>query len=340
MPSRPDMNARNSSGKQVSLLNDDSASFEDRRPVFRNPQYSTQTSMVRSNSNTSGLSAASSPRTPGLLRSDSYDSQTTNDPVSPITPVFMTDYGRQSSYTNAAFFKGGAPQYEQQERAYEYPYPSNSQYSMPVRPLLADSRTSSYAESQYEEDPYPNQATPDRGSKRYPCRFRDSQLCEKTFTTSGHASRHSKIHTAERSVHCTFQGCQKRFTRADNMKQHLETHYKTKGSSQKSSKSLTAAAGIKKPLSSGRLSRPPSRNVGQADCPSYDPAPYAAGSTADRYSIAGHATHPATASPIAQYGALDMNNVHSALMSRPMAARTGSSSAGLDVLANIAALQN
>lgn len=334
------MSARNSSGKQVSLLNEDLTPLQDSRPVFRSPQYSTYTSMVRSNSNTSGLSTASSPRTPGLLRSDSYDSQTTNDPVSPITPIFMTEYGRQSSYTSAGFSKGGAPQYEHQERTYEYPYPSNPQYSVPVRPHFADSRNSSYAESQYEEDPYSNQGATERGSKRYPCRFRDSHHCEKTFTTSGHASRHSKIHTAEKAVHCTFQGCQKKFTRADNMKQHLDTHYKSKGSSQKSSsKTLTASAGIKKPLSSGRLSRPPSRNIGQADYTPYEPALYA-GSTADRYSTAGHATHSATASPIAPYGALNMNGMHSALMSRPMAARTDSSSGGLDVLANIAALQN
>ena len=68
----------------------------------------------------------------------------------------------------------------------------------------------------------------ERPAKRYPCRFRDSHGCEKTFTTSGHASRHSKIHTAEKAVQCTFAGCQKKFTRADNMKQHLETHYKDK----------------------------------------------------------------------------------------------------------------
>jgi hypothetical protein len=345
MASRPNMHARDSSGKQVSLLNDESAPLQSSRPVFRNPECATHTSMVRSHSNSSGISTASSPRTPGLLRSDSYDSQTTNDPVSPITPVFLTDYERQQSYTSAGFFKGTAPQYQQQERvAYEYPYPANQHYSMSMRPQFADSRTSSYAEPQtYDEDPYGNHNASERGTKRYSCRFRDSHHCEKTFTTSGHASRHSKIHTAEKAVHCTYQNCQKKFTRADNMKQHLETHFKhndKRSSSQKaSSKSaLTTPAGIKK-LSTGRLSRPPSRNLNQADYSPYDPALYA-GSTADRYSMVSHATHSAAASPTVTYGALDMNGVHTALVSRPMAARTESLSGGLDVLANIAALQN
>lgn len=62
--------------------------------------------------------------------------------------------------------------------------------------------------------------------RRYPCKFRD--ICEKTFTTSGHASRHAKIHGGEKTIECSYEGCTKRFTRADNMKQHLETHKKDK----------------------------------------------------------------------------------------------------------------
>lgn len=62
--------------------------------------------------------------------------------------------------------------------------------------------------------------------KRYPCKFRD--ICDKTFTTSGHASRHAKIHGGEKTIECSYEGCTKRFTRADNMKQHLETHKKDK----------------------------------------------------------------------------------------------------------------
>ncbi|KAL5344769.1 transcriptional repressor [Pseudogymnoascus australis] len=64
------------------------------------------------------------------------------------------------------------------------------------------------------------------GSKRYHCRYASATGCEKTFTTSGHASRHSKIHTHEKGIQCAFANCPKEFTRTDNMKQHLETHFK------------------------------------------------------------------------------------------------------------------
>lgn len=64
--------------------------------------------------------------------------------------------------------------------------------------------------------------------KRYPCKV---PTCERTFTTSGHASRHYKIHEGQKPIECTFEGCSKRFTRQDNMKQHLETHRKKSRSS-------------------------------------------------------------------------------------------------------------
>lgn len=61
--------------------------------------------------------------------------------------------------------------------------------------------------------------------KRYPCK---EPTCDKSFTTSGHASRHAKIHEGSKPIPCTFEGCPKRFTRQDNMKQHLETHRREK----------------------------------------------------------------------------------------------------------------
>lgn len=61
--------------------------------------------------------------------------------------------------------------------------------------------------------------------KRYPCK---DPNCDRTFTTSGHASRHAKIHEGLKPIPCTHPGCPKRFTRQDNMKQHLETHRKDK----------------------------------------------------------------------------------------------------------------
>ncbi|KAJ5860457.1 Zinc finger C2H2 [Penicillium soppii] len=57
---------------------------------------------------------------------------------------------------------------------------------------------------------------------KYPCPYAASHGCTATFTTSGHAARHGKKHTGEKSVHCPI--CNKAFTRKDNMKQHIRTH--------------------------------------------------------------------------------------------------------------------
>lgn len=70
-----------------------------------------------------------------------------------------------------------------------------------------------------------------RPRKRYPCRCRDSHGCERTFTTSSHATRHSRIHTGDKNIQCTYPGCEKEFTRPDNMKQHVAIHYKDSGHS-------------------------------------------------------------------------------------------------------------
>ncbi|GAO18174.1 hypothetical protein UVI_02037120 [Ustilaginoidea virens] len=109
----------------------------------------------------------------------------------------------------------------------------------PKRPAYVDSSRS----TSYDDDitPATSAAASERPGKRYPCRYRDTHGCEKTFTTSGHASRHSKIHTAEKAVQCTYLGCQKKFTRADNMKQHLETHYKDKSRSSATQRAQKAA---------------------------------------------------------------------------------------------------
>lgn len=86
-------------------------------------------------------------------------------------------------------------------------------------------------------------------ARRYPCRFRTSHGCQKTFTTSGHASRHSKVHTAEKPVQCTFVGYRKTFARTDNMKQHLKTHFKYN----------TRSPQLRlQPINFGKPTRPPS----------------------------------------------------------------------------------
>ncbi|KAK3694680.1 hypothetical protein B0T22DRAFT_78502 [Podospora appendiculata] len=207
------MHARDASGRQVSLLNEDAAS----RPHYQLPYSAAPTNFPYHAS--FARSDSSSPNTPELLRSDSYDSQMSSEPLSPVTPGY--DYGRV--YATAATINDPRYAYE------DYPIdPSAQSITGSKRPrAYSDSRSASY-EDEGVSPPG------ERSGKRYPCRYRDSHGCEKTFTTSGHASRHSKIHTAEKAVPCTFAGCTKKFTRADNMKQHLETHYKDKSRSSSS----------------------------------------------------------------------------------------------------------
>jgi hypothetical protein len=213
-------------GRRVSILNDPvGESFPprprqpSRQPTCAAPHYSPPPP------NPYGTRVSSTPATPELFRSNSYDSQMYTEPVSPLTPLY--------------------------EPAYPYGYKSTDDFP----PSYAGSkrRASAYSDGRsatYEDDyEFPTANTPagttkpasERPGKRFPCRYRETHGCEKTFTTSGHASRHSKIHTAEKAVPCTFEGCTKKFTRADNMKQHLETHFKDKPRSHASRPSISAS---------------------------------------------------------------------------------------------------
>ncbi|KAK4071212.1 uncharacterized protein Triagg1_6243 [Trichoderma aggressivum f. europaeum] len=216
------MHARNAAGRRVSLLNEDD---------FNNT-VDTSTYYHSMHPQPPSRSDSSSPNTPALLRSDSFDSQL-SDAVSPLTPPVDYSYGimRAPHYVLGHEYAEGPPA---KRTAYGACSPSASG----------------------EEDSSAASCVPERPVKRYPCRYREIHGCEKTFTTSGHASRHSKIHTAEKAVHCQFPGCHKKFTRADNMKQHLETHFKDKSRSssgtQRSSKTSLAANARRSSTSSSR----------------------------------------------------------------------------------------
>ncbi|CAG9939313.1 unnamed protein product [Clonostachys rosea f. rosea IK726] len=286
------MHARDAAGRQVSLLNDDSNGIS--RPMSHRPLSYQSTSSIYSHPSPSSRSSSSSPHIPELLRSDSYDSQASTDPISPMTPSVDYAFPRTSIY------------HGNQEYAMEAP--------LPKRPVYADSsRAPSFA-----DDDVPPVTPTERPGKRYPCRYRDSHGCEKTFTTSGHASRHSKIHTAEKAVQCTFPGCQKKFTRADNMKQHLETHYKDKSRSPSSQRAHKAA--IVEARRSSAASR--SRSATLRD------------STAQWET----AQYPLPTTPIASPSSKwDMRELNLPLLGRPSTSRTPSS--GLDALAMAVACQ-
>ena len=275
------MQARDSSGRQVSLLNDEIYSHAQRLTYRTISQYRSSR----------GSSAA--PNTPELLRSDSYDSQASNDAISPLTPTIAYEYRRDYSYPSA-----------------QHSYDDQPSLGTKRPAFAGDSRSNSY-----EDDSSP---LPDRPGKRYPCRYRESHGCDKTFTTSGHASRHSKIHTAEKAVQCSFSGCQKKFTRADNMKQHLETHYKDKSRSSGSA-------------------RPPGRSHGVTSSRRSSSSGGVAGSGSGNRRSSSFSRNSPLPSPGTSSGAWDLRDLDLPLPSRPSAGRTPSS--GLDALAMAVACQ-
>ena len=147
--------------------------------------------------------------------------------------------------------------------------------------------------------------------KRYPCKFRETYSCYKTFTTSGHASRHAKIHTAEKTVPCSWPGCSRRFTRSDNMKQHLETHKKDKPRASNRQIRRPSLAALRRQSSSSR-------------------------STVSRFSLPRDT--PPLMSPSIAASALMSPGLPAEGWTRPAASRTLSS--GLDALAMVAASES
>ncbi|KAI5463025.1 hypothetical protein BGZ63DRAFT_352118 [Mariannaea sp. PMI_226] len=289
------MHARDATGRQVSLLNDDNSSYWTHQSLPYHSGHAVAPS----------YSSSSSPNTPELLRSDSYDSQMSNDPMSPMTPN-VEYYPRQQSI-----------------------YSISHDYSIDGHSAKASGYAESTRSASFDDDPSCQGATspmPDRPNKRYPCRYRESHGCEKTFTTSGHASRHSKIHTAEKAVQCTFPGCQKKFTRADNMKQHLETHYKDKARSSSSRGSKSALGESRRNSSSAASGR--SSGSSRSSSSRESKAHW----EAKQY----HLPTPAQPSPNVSSGAWDMRGLNLPLLNRPVAGRTPS---GLDALAMAVACQ-
>lgn len=300
------MHLLNASGRRVSILNGDDG-------PAASPSFQTYSRARDSASpyHTQAPRVSSVPSTPELLRSDSYDSYRAAEPVSPLTPLYepVTGYAHHP-----------APDYRS---SYDEYYKEIAAYAGTKRrpSTLSDGRSVLY------EDDYATTATAsttsnnsngERPGKRFPCRYRDTHGCDKTFTTSGHASRHSKIHTAEKAVPCSFHGCTKKFTRADNMKQHLETHFKDKSRSASSRPSLSSSE--RRSSASGKSS---SRSKAAAVAAAAAAATAAAGIPESLPSPTGDAW--------------DLASLRHQLSRRPSVARTQS---GLDTLAMAATITN
>ncbi|KAI7890792.1 uncharacterized protein EV154DRAFT_551992 [Mucor mucedo] len=53
--------------------------------------------------------------------------------------------------------------------------------------------------------------------------------CSMVFTRSEHLARHMRKHTGEKPFKCVVPGCERMFSRFDNMMQHTQTHNKSRG---------------------------------------------------------------------------------------------------------------
>ena len=85
------------------------------------------------------------------------------------------------------------------------PQPFNGSFDASANP------SDLWAPSSAPSEPAPSSAA---GKKKHVC-----GVCSKAFTTSGHLSRHARVHTGERNHKCPFPGCETRCSRQDNLQQ-------------------------------------------------------------------------------------------------------------------------
>ncbi|CAO3592083.1 unnamed protein product [Absidia cylindrospora] len=98
--------------------------------------------------------------------------------------------------------------------------------STPSRPLVSQPEPQPLNQHHYhQQDVALMEVSTAPIKRKYVC---NESGCFKSFTTSGHLSRHSRIHSGEKNFPCLFPGCQSRFSRQDNMMQHYRTHMSPK----------------------------------------------------------------------------------------------------------------
>lgn len=100
--------------------------------------------------------------------------------------------------------------------------------------------------------------------------------CSMVFTRSEHLARHMRKHTGEKPFKCVVPGCERMFSRFDNMMQHTQTHNKTRGGPRRT-KPKTKRGGSKK--SSGSVRRAASSDEYDEYGPLPSPPPSRRGSS-------------------------------------------------------------
>ncbi|KAE8144111.1 hypothetical protein BDV25DRAFT_120150 [Aspergillus avenaceus] len=159
----------------------------------------------------------------GYAHSDSYPA--TRQPFDPVSEATQPTSPGSSDCSYDYMSSAGSSYFYQPARQEHHIY---QPAAMATVSTTAEKRLSANSVSDPPSPPASvsgsrdTMATKVNRKNKYPCPFAVSHNCSATFTTSGHAARHGKKHTGEKSVHCPI--CNKAFTRKDNMKQHIRTH--------------------------------------------------------------------------------------------------------------------
>lgn len=209
------MDGKNSSGRRISLLNDNAEAPSISPLGSRTYSYASTTS--------STSSPIGSPPTPQLVRSDSSDSTTMGTP-SPVTPEFNFDSLPHAQNMASPMF---APTnfFSTQKDFSAYPSITQNSGPLPYHPHPTNAAQAAYFRPQQERTESQStsaSANPRSKKNSYPCPMAKQFNCNDYFTTSGHAARHAKKHTGKKDAFCP--ECNKAFTRKDNMEQHRRTH--------------------------------------------------------------------------------------------------------------------
>ncbi|KAL5116540.1 hypothetical protein ACEQ8H_005536 [Pleosporales sp. CAS-2024a] len=260
------MDGTNSAGRKVSLLND----LEPQPPHHLVRLHSLAPSL-RSRTSSYDSSAAGSPPTPQLVRTNSSDSTAMQTP-SPITPDFAFPSASDSAdYPHTSFFP--------QQKDALYPHMYDMQAALPYHPAHHHYQQQPPPPPQHHQQPptldgvaasAAAQANGRPKKNQYPCPMAKQIGCKDHFTTSGHAARHAKKHTGKKDAICP--ECNKAFTRKDNMEQHRRTHQSGRGAAKpsdrdaKKSKARTQAPRPKpSPLQSQPTTPPPMPTMNPVD---------------------------------------------------------------------------